>query len=212
MSAILHCLIHCVPLQEYFVRDVGHHHAACNIYRTMNAKSAAQNSRDSSAKAKAKMKNVCLACEMDRLFLRYIGSATGIDLLSIVDTSPSYPSPKEHEKDRTIWNSKKECVVVKGSPLLTAEMLAAAWKCGGMNHLAGYEQRDAHEFLHGFLEALGKHMRQFRDHVRTTICSIQPSSSIEKVNGKAKNGACRILLPQFSSMLANVFSSLYIFR
>jgi hypothetical protein len=34
-------------------------------------------------------------------------------------------------------------------------MLTAVWRCGGMSHLAGYDQRDAHEFLHGFLEIMG---------------------------------------------------------
>lgn len=194
MSAILHCLIHCSPLQRYFLHDVGHNHVACNLYRTMNVKDAAE---QASAKAKAKMKSVCLACEMDKLFLRYIGSTKGIDLLSIVGTCSLHATINNPEHNATSSNSNDECVGVKGSPLLTADMLTAAWKCGGMNHLAGYEQRDAHEFLHGFLEILGKHMRQFRERVRTTINSIHfPQSFKRKMkdskhcDGKASNLLC----------------------
>jgi ubiquitin C-terminal hydrolase len=34
-----------------------------------------------------------------------------------------------------------------------------------MKHLTGYDQKDAHEFLHSFLDNTGKSMRQFRDSV-----------------------------------------------
>jgi ubiquitin carboxyl-terminal hydrolase 22/27/51 len=188
MSAILHCLIHCVPLQQYFIRDVGHHHLACQMYRTVNTKPVVANARDSSAKAKAKLKTVCLACEMDKMFLRYMGSALGIDLLSIVDASSSnHSTTTVVEDDSSI--RKKDCSVIRGSPLLTAEMLAASWKCGGMNHLAGYEQRDAHEFLHGFLETLGKHMRQYRERVRATVHAVQTSKPFANVvDEKTSNG------------------------
>ena len=146
-------------------------------------------SRDASAKAKAKMKSVCLACEMDKLFLRYIGSTRGIDLLSIVDTSSLYSTVKKLYFGASDNNNKTEGVGVKGSPLLTADMLTASWKCGGMKHLAGYDQRDAHEFLHGFLEILGKHMRQFRDRVHTVIHSIQlPHSLKRKTDVKRSDG------------------------
>ena len=190
MSAILHCLIHCSPLQRFFLHDVGHNHVACSIYRTMNVKIPTEHgSRDASAKAKAKMKSVCLACEMDKLFLRYIGSTRGIDLLSIVDTSSLYSTVKKLYFGASDNNNKTEGVGVKGSPLLTADMLTASWKCGGMNHLAGYDQRDAHEFLHGFLEILGKHMRQFRDRVHTVIHSIQlPHSLRRKMDIKRSDG------------------------
>jgi ubiquitin carboxyl-terminal hydrolase 22/27/51 len=189
MSAILHCLIHCIPLQQYFIRDVGHHHLACNMYRTTNAKPAPPSARDSSAKAKARLKTVCLACEMDKFFLRYMGSAQGVDLLSIVDASPSNSTTSTLSFTEAQSSSRtKDCVLIKGSPLLTTEMLAASWKCGGMNHLAGYEQRDAHEFLHGFLETLGKHMRQYRDRVRATINAIQTSTPFVTVEDKTSNG------------------------
>jgi ubiquitin carboxyl-terminal hydrolase 22/27/51 len=188
MSAILHCLIHCVPLQKYFLSYVGHHHLACNIYRTMSVKPATTNLRDSPAKTKAKLKTVCLACELDKLFLRYMGSAKGIDLLSIVDTSASRVTTSTTVVEADVANTKKDRVVIQGNPLLTAEMLAASWKCGGMNHLAGYEQRDAHEFLHGFLETLGQHMRQYRDRVRMSIHAIQTSKPFVNAEHKTNGG------------------------
>ena len=191
MSAILHCLIHCVPLQQYFIRDIGHCHQACNIYRNMSSKPVVANARDSQAKAKAKLKTVCLACEMDKLFLRYMGSCRGIDLLALVDASATILTPTTTTStavDEDVSNNKKDFVSVKGSPLLTAEMLAAAWKCGGMNHLAGYEQRDAHEFLHGFLETLGKHIRQYRDRVRATIHAVQTSKPFVNADDSSSNG------------------------
>lgn len=188
MSAVLHCLIHCSPLQHYFLHDVGHNHVACNMYRITNVKIATeQGSHDASAKAK--MKSVCLACEMDKLFLRYVGSTKGIDLLSVLDASLLHSAIKKPDLNSSSDNLKNDFEGMKGSPLLTADMLTAAWKCGGMKHLAGYEQRDAHEFLHGFLEILGKHMRQFRDRVHATIHSIQPPRcSKRKVDVKRSDG------------------------
>ena len=194
MSAIIHCLIHCSPLQRFFLHDVGHNHVACHIYRMMNVKiPAEQGSRDASAKAKAKIKSVCLACEMDKLFLRYVGSTKGIDLLSIVDTTALYSTVKKAELNASSSSNKNEVVGIRGSPLLTAEMLTASWKCGGMNHLAGYDQRDAHEFLHGFLEILGKHMRQFRDRVYAVMNTIQlPKSAKTKMGVERKDGTFTI--------------------
>jgi hypothetical protein len=116
---------------------------------------------------------------MDRLFLRYIGSTKGIELVSVVDTSSLYSTVIKSDVDlSTNYNQTVAVTGGKGNPLLTADILTASWKCGGMKHLAGYEQRDAHEFLHGFLETLGKHMRQFRDRVSTTINSIQPPKAL----------------------------------
>ena len=160
-------------------------------------------SRDTSAKSKAKMKSVCLACEIDKLFLRYIGSTRGIDLLSAIDTSSLYSAMKTPEYNGTSTDRKDVVEGIKGSPLLTADMLTAAWKCGGMNHLAGYEQRDAHEFLHGFLEILGKHMRQFRDRVHATINSIRVPQSLKRnVDTKRSDGT---MSHQFSNLCYNIY-------
>lgn len=80
---------------------------------------------------------VCIACAMDRLMLQYFGSARGVNALALLE-----------EQD--------DVSQLQGDPLVGSEMLYTTWKCPGMTHLAGYEQRDAHEFLHGFLDSLSK--------------------------------------------------------
>jgi ubiquitin carboxyl-terminal hydrolase 22/27/51 len=177
MSAIFHCLIHCVPLQRYFLRDIGHNHAACAIYR----KSAANlNGVGASRNSTPKLESVCLACEMDKLFLRYIGSALGLDVLSAANSDS--PRPANDAENESTGRATKDGALVKGDPLIVADMLTAAWKCGGMNHLAGYEQRDAHEFLHGFLEILGKHMRQYRTRMYAAINIARPANSYVNID------------------------------
>jgi len=146
MSAILQCLVHCLPVQRYFLREIGHNHQACKMYRDKAAsatKSADGDTRKNSKTESApKQESICLACEVDKLVLQYYGSANGVDVSSLAI-------------DSSLDGRRTNGQLLKGDPLITAEMLAAAWKCGGMSHLAGYEQRDAHEFLHGFLEGLG---------------------------------------------------------
>ncbi len=185
MSAILHCLVHCVPLQRYFIRDIGHNHASCAIYRKMSASSAAGNGApNDSVNSRTKAETVCLGCEMDKLFLRYLGSAVGLDVLSAVNSV----SPRSEKEAENALSAKKEGPLIKGDPLITADMLTAAWKCGGLNHLAGYQQRDAHEFLHGFLEILGKHMRQYRVNMYAAVNTARPANSFLRINDQVQHG------------------------
>lgn len=182
MSAILQCLIHCVPLMSYFVRDIGHNHEACAIYRKMRTPATA-----TSGAANAKRETVCLACEMDKLFLRYIGSTAGLDVLAAVTALPNEAKSDANGSAKIGGDSRK------GDPLNTADMLTAAWRCGGMNHLAGYDQRDAHEFLHGFLEILGKHMRQYRVRMYAAVNAARPANTFLKADDKAQHGTSRNL-------------------
>lgn len=146
MSSILQCLVHCIPVQRYFLPDMGHGHQSCQVYRDRAAlegkpsNGKAGGAAKSAKKETAKNESICLGCELDKLMLQYFGSSNGIDMSCIA-------------VDASIDSSNVP--VVKGEPLVTAEMLTAAWKCSGMSHLAGYEQRDAHEFLHGFFDILG---------------------------------------------------------
>mmetsp|Transcript_29011 Transcript_29011/g.52486 ORF Transcript_29011/g.52486 Transcript_29011/m.52486 type:complete len:114 (+) Transcript_29011:737-1078(+) len=55
---------------------------------------------------------------------------------------------------------------LQGDPLATTKLLAAAWKCGGMDHLAGHEQGDAHKVLQAFLDTVSKHAGERRKLVR----------------------------------------------
>lgn len=44
-------------------------------------------------------------------------------------------------------------------PLIPSNLLTAIWNCPDTEHMAGYEQRDAHEFLQVFLDNLSKHFQ-----------------------------------------------------
>lgn len=180
MSAVLQCLIHCVPLQHYFLRDIGHNHEACAIYRKKYALKSAKESAtgvptSDSSKAKKSAESICLACEMDKLFLRYTSSAIGVDVMAAVSSTTG----------ATAGAKQETTAVVQGDPLVTADMLTVSWKCGGMKHLAGYEQRDAHEFLHGFLEILGRHTQHYRSRMYRAINTARPFNSFVDVSGKS---------------------------
>ena len=170
-SAVLQCLIACTPLQKYFLHDVMHHHASCAEYRqSVHQESPKRSNSNVSSKSSSSSKDrvgTCLACELDKLMLRYLGSSRGVDVFSAV---------MEH--------SEPDSYLRKGDPLVTSEMLACAWKCGEMNHLAGYAQRDSHEFLHGFLDNMGKHDREYQSRISRAIKSAQPASS---TNGKTSH-------------------------
>lgn len=156
MNAFLQCLVHCRPVQKYFLNNTGHNHLACLCYRTeLNGEG-----------------DVCLACELDKLMLRYFDSSTGAHVSSLV-AERSFRG-----FSATTENSENHFPSEKGEPLVTADMLSAAWNCGGMKHLAGYEQRDAHEFLHAFLETLGKHTKQYRDRVYNAINVPRPANAV----------------------------------
>lgn len=165
-SSILQNLIHCPPLQSYFLKDIGHHHIACKAYRHgLNSKALkdAYSSKDPTAMQKLVAEDHCLACEFDKLFLQYFSRAVGRDVFSILDHNTSTADLFEE-----ISGSDDE-TIPKGEPLIPTTMLHATWKSGGMSHLRGYEQRDAHEFLHAFLDILGKHICQHRARVDDAI-------------------------------------------
>lgn len=70
--------------------------------------------------------------------LQYFGSARSVNALALLEERDDYEQQQ------------------RGYPLAASEMLLTTWKCPAMTHLAGYEQRDAHEFFHGFLDSLSK--------------------------------------------------------
>jgi Ubiquitin carboxyl-terminal hydrolase len=149
LSSTLQALIHCVPLQRYFLEDVGHCHEACMLFKTCTDASSGPSAVI--AGQYVKMRALCLACEMDRLYTIYESSANGY----------------------ATWQ--------KGSPLVTANILSSCWRA--MEHLAGSEQRDAHEFLHGFLELVGKNMSTFRAEVRTSLGDVALVKTDDKKDG-----------------------------
>lgn len=154
LSSTLQALIHCVPLQRYFLEDIGHFHEACGVLCKPKANSTVTGVPSRVAGQYGKMRPLCLACEMDKLYTIYESSANGY----------------------RAWQ--------KGSPLVTANILSSCWRA--MEHLAGSEQRDAHEFLHGFLELVGKHMATFRTQVRKSLGDAALVVTDEKKDGKPK--------------------------
>ena len=188
MSAVLQCLIHCFELQKYFLNDIGHNHQACSIYRRKYATKTATGVSTHPKKGKKSAESVCLACEMDKLFLQYTSSVLGVDVMAAVCSNVGTSSANISTA------SSKPTSVIQGDPLVTADMLTAAWKCGGMKHLAGYEQRDAHEFLHSFLEILGRHIHHYRTRMYRAINTARPLNSFVDVSGiksPTEHGECQ---------------------
>jgi len=80
---------------------------------------------------------------------------------------------KNHDESQIVPVEDVILRVEEGSPLIISDLLTSAWKSGGsMNHLAGYEQRDAHEFLNSFLEILGKHIIIYRKRINDAVTKI----------------------------------------
>ena len=79
-------------------------------------------------------------------------------------------------------NSSKGEADLQGKPLVTTSILAAAWKTSGMDHLAGYEQRDAPEFLHAFLDTVGKHSGEYRKLIQSMRRKAMPSNTTDEIN------------------------------
>jgi len=192
MSSILQCLVFCKPLQRYFLQDAGHHYKACEVFRhkedlltaaaaaavTAPTKKIPIKSKKSSNVTAVKKKTskidseVCLACEMDRLFLSYYGATVGNDVCIPIEES-SQDLLLGHA-DVSPFTSLDEVGVPieKGEPLIISDLLTSAWKSGGMNHLTGYDQHDAHEFLDSFLDILGKHIMKYRNRIYSAVTKV----------------------------------------
>lgn len=147
--------------------------------------------------------SVCLACEMDSLFLQYYGRATGRDVVSILADLSASPRRSVMDLFDEISGRDEESTS-KGEPLITAKMLHVAWKSGGMGHLAGYEQRDAHEFLHAFLDILGKQICQHRARVDGAIAMSRCGNPFVKQQEQVHHGKHTIY---FSNMLDKASSN-----
>ena len=195
MSAILQCLVFCKPLQQYFLRDSGHHFKSCEVFRHKQdvltaaaaavaaavaapAKKAPSKSKKSGSGPTIKKKSpkieseVCLACEMDRLFLLYFGATTGNDAIVPLEESSRNLLLGNTDEYRIVPLEEVVVPMEKGDPLIISDLLTSAWKSGDMKHLAGYDQRDAHEFLNSFLELLGKHVVKYRKRVYAAVTKV----------------------------------------
>lgn len=204
MSAILQCLVFCQPLQRFFLKAMGHHYKVCEMYRReIDSKALIAKKLSLSTKSKKSpgtsvegartriTPKICLACEMDRLFLSYFGSANGIDVLASVNGASQnlISGPLCDENPRS--NTGTSLSPSHGAPLLISDLITSAWKSGGMDHLAGYEQRDAHEFLNSFLELLGRDVVKFRERIHASVTFVgEECSLVAKPNPVETGTSC----------------------
>ena len=164
MTAILQCLSHCAPVQQYFLEQIGHPYRSCSIYQEHFEKK--------------NVKSYCLACEMDKLFVSYFESCNGCTVAPLLKAERMQVTS---DSESPVYQAKN-----KGEPLVPSDMLTVAWRC--MPQVAGYEQRDAHEFLHSFLDVLGKHCRQFRVRVHNALNIPHPKNAFLPDFDPAKQG------------------------
>jgi ubiquitin carboxyl-terminal hydrolase 22/27/51 len=174
MSSVLQCLVNCPPIQRYFLRDVKHNHQSCQLLRSTHGEASASPSKyDHNGNSQG----ICIACEMDRLMLEYYGSTIGhSDIIEEAGNEASNLSSCLVSSTHPTSSCHGKC----GDPLVPSRLLAATWKSGGMKHLAGYQQRDSHEFLSAFLDIMRKHDRHFADIARELKEEAKPSSLISQ--------------------------------
>ncbi|KAL7572012.1 hypothetical protein ACA910_001667 [Epithemia clementina (nom. ined.)] len=177
-SAVFQCLVHCQALQTYFLQDVGHASHACQVYRNYQSIKKPQTQQN-----RKKDAYICLACDMDHLFLHYQSRSSGINVFKSLDDlamqsarAPFATVDVAFDPLSVLRDTGDGAVVERvlpGEPLVAhKDLLASTWNCPQMAHLSGYDQRDAHEFLHAFLESLGQHTERFRTLVRTSLDSV----------------------------------------
>jgi len=172
MSSVVQCLIASNDVRRFFLDNVRHNHMACEKFR--NHEKTVANSLESEesagkdgsnktatgSSANGERDTGCLACEIDKVLLRYLGSSHGVNLLKAIESNAA------GSLDSSVTSSYASA---RGEPLVCAELLATAWKCVGMSHLAGYDQRDAHEFFHGFLDGIHKYDLEYQKRIHKAL-------------------------------------------
>ncbi|KAL7547769.1 hypothetical protein ACHAWF_011051 [Thalassiosira exigua] len=131
MTAILQCMLHCKPLQDLFFCDLVHPYQSCQSLRCGGDKT-------------------CLACELDKTFLEYYGSANGVNVIVSLEEQTEFPT-----EAISSYASKNPSDI--GNPIVPANLLAEIWRNKGMRHLAGHGQHDSQEFFNAFLDSLATH-------------------------------------------------------
>ena len=156
-SAVFQCILNCGPVQDYFLK-VGHNHLAVPLYPSLSSHEKATTPQSPPQSTP----HVCLASELDKMFLSYYSSSIGFDVTKALSARP-------------LEDPVVDLTRIQGEPISAAEMLAATWKCKDLSHLAGYGQNDAHEFLHGFLDVVQKHIRRYRAAVSKALAKSNTS-------------------------------------
>ena len=157
---MVQCIFNLRPVQEFFLCDIKHDYRTCEVLRS-----------SSSQKSSAKL---CLACEIDKLMLKYYGSTVGLDICKIINPSSRSSQKLEMAKkinstsgnsfDSNTGNDVVEPIIEtleKGMPIVVSDFLATAWNLKDMAALAGNEQHDSHEFMQVFLDIVDKDCKRF---------------------------------------------------
>ena len=203
MSSVLQCLVNCPPIQRYFLRDIKHNHQSCHLLRSAHGEAPVSPSK--SNHHGNSQGGICIACEMDRLMLEYYGSTIGhSNIIEAINEAPSPPSSLL----TPLADSTSTCNNKCGTPLVPSRLLAATWKSGGMKHLAGYQQRDSHEFLSAFLDIMSKHDRHFADTARELKDEAKHngliSGDVAQGNSSSEEGSGDIVKSLFAGNLRSV--------
>ena len=162
LGCVLQCLINLHPIQKYFLQEVKHDHSSCEILRC-HLSSKQRIEKDS--------RQPCIGCEVDKLFLEYYGSTIGVNMMNAFEISDN--------NNINVRKNKENIIREKGLPISATNMLVELWKCQSMSLLAGYEQRDAHEFLQVFLDILSKDCRQFHSRAKKISEEITSKQSFQ---------------------------------
>jgi ubiquitin C-terminal hydrolase len=128
------------------------------------------------------------------MFLEYYSSSIGFNVNAALSES--------HHDDSDHYFFKPQ-----GDPISAVEMLAATWRCKDLAHLAGCGQNDAHEFLHGFLDVIQKHMQKFRgtvSHVLKRSYQGKVGHSLDKKNIDRESDKDDIVKRLFEGKLRSV--------
>lgn len=160
--------------------NCGHNYVACGFYRHREAaaKSAALLARSKKSinglnvKPKKIEADICIACEMDRYYLSYFERISGENVVDMIEWASRDAFEIGEEGFLPKKSRQSGLRISKGEPLDISNMLTAAWRSGGMKHLAGYDQRDAHEFLNAFLELIGKGVVRHEEKVYSAITMV----------------------------------------
>ena len=121
---------------------------------------------------------MCLACEMDRLFLSYYSAASGNDVFPPIEESSRNLLLGQSSASPSFSPGEILVPIERGEPVIISDLLTSAWKSGGMNHLTGYDQHDAHEFLDSFLDILSKHSVKFRKRVHHAVTKVYKENAV----------------------------------
>lgn len=169
---------------------MSHHYKSCELVRNAYAQSDTSINQSTPTPGKAAEEeyaktNICLACEVDRLLLQYFGSSIGRNVARAVCVQPNPVDRYRYSVFPLLTSeghSSKSEADLRGKPLVTINILAAAWKTSDMDHLAGYEQRDAPEFLHAFLDTVGEHCAEYRKLIQSVRSKALPTNATNEMN------------------------------